>query len=316
MSAPTLTVVGSLVLDLVVWLEHLPRRGETAFPRRFETFAGGKGFNQAITARRCGAAVQLVGRVGADAFGQIFETVLAAEGLPTASVTHDPDAGTSLGIPMIDAHGDNSILVIQRANLRLTPADVEAAAPALAASQALLLQLEVPLAASRHAAALASAHGATVLLNPAPAHLPLDELLPAGDAWVDWLIPNESEAAALTGQPVTDFASAHAAAACLLARGVRQGVIITLGAQGALALTHTGAWRQPAFPVTVVDPTGAGDAFCGAFGVALAEGQPLDRALRFASAAGALAVTVAGAEPSLPRRAAIETLLSTHDPLP
>lgn len=311
MPPATLTVVGSLVLDLVVWLEHLPRRGETAFPKRFETFAGGKGFNQTLTARRCGAAVHFVGRVGADPFGQIFDEVLQREGVDAAGLIHDPQAGTSLGIPMIDAHGDNSILVIQRANLNLAPADVDAVAGALHNSQALLLQLEVPLATSRHAAALAAAAGAVVILNPAPAAVPVEELLPAGAPWVDWLIPNETEAATLTGLPVADFESARAAAEALLARGVRQGVVITLGAQGALALTRAGAeFRVPAFPVTPVDPTGAGDAFCGAFAVALAEGQPLEAALRFANAAGALSVTVAGAEPSFPRRAAVESLLS------
>ncbi len=307
---PHIAVVGSLVTDLVVWLPHFPHKGETLHPHRFEIFAGGKGFNQAVTARRCGAEVSLVGRVGEDSFGQMFFELLEREGIDRRWLKRDP-VGTSLGIPMIDSHGDNSIIGIPRANTQLSRADVDAALLAITKAKVLMLQLEVPLDTSQYAAYLASEGGTTIILNPAPAHITVDELLPGGYPWVDWLTPNEVEAGMLTGRPVTDVDSARQAAQALLAFGVRQGIIITLGARGSFALTREREAFAPAIPVQPVDPTGAGDAFNGAFAVALAEGQPLEQALRFANAAGALSVAVAGAEPSLPRRADVERMMNS-----
>jgi ribokinase len=306
MTESHIAVVGSFVMDLVVWLPHFPRKGETLHPTRFEMFAGGKGFNQAVTARRCGAQVSMVGRVGDDAFGETFLQLMGREAIDSRFVTRDRAVGTSLGIPMIDPNGDNSIIGIPRANTRLSLEDVQAASEVIAQARVLLLQLEVLVETSRRAAQIAREAGRLVILNPAPAHMPIDALL--SDNLIDWLIPNEIEAEMLAGVPVRSVDDARAAAQALLARGIRQGVIITLGAQGALAVTRDGVWHAPAFAVTPVDPTGAGDAFCGAFGVALAQGQPIARALRFANAAGALCATVAGAEPSLPRRGDVEQL--------
>jgi ribokinase len=249
-----------------------------------------------------------VGKVGDDPFGQAFIEALVREGIENF-VARDPAIGTSLGIPMIDPNGDNSIIGIPRANTKLSREDVDAALPAIRDSDVLMLQLEVPLDTSQYAAHRLSEGGATVILNPAPAHIRVDELLPNGSPWIDWLIPNEVEAETLTGRQISNVASAREAAQALLSFGVRRGVAITMGAQGAFALTQDGEWHAPAFPVRPVDPTGAGDAFSGAFAVALAEGQPIESALRFANAAGALCVTVAGAEPSLPRREAIERLM-------
>lgn len=307
--SPRIAVVGSLVTDLVVWLPHFPLKGETLLASRFGIFVGGKGCNQALTARRCGAQVSLIGRVGDDVFGQMFFDVLERETIDHRFVKRDP-AGTSLALPMIDPNGDNSIVGIPRANARLSEEDVEQAASAITRCQVLMLQFEVPLAASQAAARLAHASGTRVIFNPAPTHTSAGQHLPHHFPWVDWLTPNEVEAGQLTGQTVTDVDSARAAARRLLAHGVRQGVIITLGARGALALTHEQEVFSPAFPVSPVDTTGAGDAFNGAFAVALAEGSSLAEALRFANAAGAYAVTVAGTEPSLPRRSDIEKLLA------
>jgi ribokinase len=161
--APRIAVVGSLVTDLVVWLPHFPLKGETLLASRFGIFVGGKGCNQALTARRCGAAVSLIGRVGEDGFGQMFFDVLAREGIDHRFVKRDP-IGTSLALPMIDPHGDNSIVGIPRANAQLSSADIAEAAPVLTTSQVLLLQFEVPLPASQAAAHLARASGATVIL--------------------------------------------------------------------------------------------------------------------------------------------------------
>ncbi len=307
MPEPRIIVVGSFVMDLVVWLPHFPRKGETLHPTRFEMFAGGKGFNQAVTARRCGAQVSMVGKVGHDAFGEVFFDLMKREGIDDRFVVRDAAMGTSLGIPMINPEGDNCIIGIPRANTRLSPQEVEPAREVIAGADVLLLQLEVPVEASVRAAQIARKAGRVVVLNPAPAHMPIDAML--SDNLIDWLIPNEVEAGMMAGEAVGSVDEARSAARTILARGIRQGVIITLGAQGALAVTHQGEWHAPPFPITPVDPTGAGDAFCGAFGVALAEGQPLEQALRFANAAGALCATVAGAEPSLPRRAEVERLM-------
>jgi ribokinase len=240
----------------------------------------------------------------------MFFDLLEREGIDHHGLKRDP-LGTSLGIPMIDSHGDNSIIGIPRANTRLSRADVDAALLAITKAKVLMLQLEVPLDTSQYAAYLAGESGATVILNPAPAHTPVDALFPKREPWVDWLTPNEVEAEMLTGRPVTDVDSARQAAQALLAFGVRQGVILTLGARGSFALTRESEAYAPALPVQPVDPTGAGDAFNGAFAVALAEGQPLEQALRFANAAGALCVAVAGAEPSLPRRADVERMMNS-----
>ena len=306
-----IAVVGSLVMDLVLWLPHFPRRGETLHPTRFEIFAGGKGFNQAVTARRLGAEVGMIGRVGNDAFGDRFFEHLRREGIDPRHISRDPELGTSLGIPMIDPQGENSIIGVPLANTRLTPAEIDAGQDLIQASQVLLLQLEIPVGTSIRAAAIARAAGASVILNPAPAHQPVGpffDLQPDQEPYLDWLIANEIEAEMLSGMRVSDLNGARQAARALLARGVRRGVVVTLGQQGALAVTPQVERHGPAFQVTSVDPTGAGDAFCGAWAVAMAEGMPVEEALRFSNAAGAVCVTQAGAEPSLPRREAVEAL--------
>ncbi len=308
-------VVGSLVMDLTLWLPHFPRRGETLHPTRFEMFAGGKGFNQAVTARRLGAAVAMVGRVGKDTFGERFLEVLSRESIDHEHVLRDERLGTSLGIPLIDPSGENCILGVPLANTRLSETDVEAARSLIERSQVTLLQMEVPFEASRRAAEIARQAGGAVVLNPAPAHPEARGFLergPGGADLVDWLIANEVEAEMLSGIRVDGLSAARQAARALVARGLRRGAVVTLGAQGAVAATAQVERHVPAFPVEVVDPTGAGDAFCGAWGVALAEGLALADALRFANAAGALCVTQAGAEPSLPRRAAVEAFLADH----
>jgi len=323
--APRIVVVGSMVLDLTVRVPHFPRRGETMFCSGFDMFAGGKGFNQAVTARRCGASVVMVGTVGNDPFGDLFLQILERETIDARFVSRQTSIGTSLGIPLIDPSGENSIIGIPQANTRLSPADVEPARAEIGAGQVLLLQLEVPLEASLHGAEIARLAGAIVILNPAPAHLPLASLLRPGldgRPLIDWLTPNEIEVEMLAGMPAGGIDEAFSrsreageaavwqAGRTLLAGGLRRGVIVTLGARGAMIVTAERQERVPGFRVTPVDPTGAGDAFCGAFAVALAEGRPPAEAVRFANAAGAVSVTRPGAEPSLPRRDEVEAVLA------
>ena len=300
------TVVGSLNMDLVARAPRIPQPGETIIGGDFHTVPGGKGANQAVAAARLEAQVSMVGRVGRDAFANPLLDNLAAAGVDHAFVISDPEAATGVALIVVDDTGQNSIVVASGANMRLSPADVDGAEAAIAGADALLLQLESPLETVTRAAEVARAHGVRVILNPAPARsLPVALL-----SLVDVLIPNESETALLTGLPVGGQAEAEAAAAALREMGVGT-VILTLGERGAL-LTQAGtAELVPAFEVTPVDTTAAGDAFVGGFAVALAEGQTLAEAVRWGNAAGALATTKLGAQPSLPTRQDLEVLLAT-----
>jgi len=300
------TVVGSLNMDLVARAPRIPQPGETIIGGDFHTVPGGKGANQAVAAARLEAQVSMVGRVGRDAFANPLLDNLAVAGVDHAFVIPDPEAATGVALIVVDDTGQNSIVVASGANMRLSPADVEAAEAAIAGADALLLQLESPLETVTRAAEVARAHGVRVILNPAPARSLPAALL----SLVDVLIPNESETALLTGMSVNNQAEAEAAAAALRGMGVGT-VILTLGERGALLAQAGAAELVPAFEVTPVDTTAAGDAFVGGFAVALAEGKSLAEAVRWGNAAGALATTKLGAQPSLPTRQDLEVLLST-----
>lgn len=304
-----ITVVGSLNMDLVTPAVKIPAPGETVIGGDLQTFPGGKGGNQAVAAARQGAQVAMVGRVGDDAFGQQLRQVLAADGIDLTCVWSTAVTPSGVALIVVDAQGQNSIVVAPGANMRLTPADVETAVSLIQAADALLLQLETPLETVQRAAELAQAAGVTVILNPAPARPLPPELL----RLVDILIPNESETATLTGLPVHDEAALRVAADHLRAQGVGT-VILTLGARGALLATAGGTRHFPAFAVPqVVDTTAAGDAFVGGLATAVANGLPLETAVLWGCAAGALAVTRAGAQPSLPTRAETAVLLQIQD---
>ena len=366
---PKVTVVGSLNIDLVSRAPRYPQQGETLIGDAFDIFTGGKGFNQATAAARLGADVTLIGCVGTDSFGEMLLSAMSAEQLDGR--IKRAEVGTGVATIVVEPNGENSIIVVPRANMALTPADIEEAASCIAEAEVLLLQLETPIAASERAAEIAKANGTTVLLNPAPAQPLPDSFL----AHVDIIVPNESEAALLTGMPVTNAEEAVSAARRLMttaaattapgpvargpvprdrsaqtspgpvARGpvprgpapgpVARGpvprdrlaqtspgsvgrgpvprdanlantkipaVVLTLGERGALLLTAEISEVIPALPVDVVDTTGAGDAFCGALATALASGESLREAVRFANVAGAAAVTTLGATPSMPTR--------------
>jgi ribokinase len=310
-----IVIVGSFVYDMVVWLPYFPRKGETLLASEFKMYAGGKGFNQAVSARRWGAQVSMIGKVGADQFGAAFIQILQKEGIDHSFVIQDKSTSTSLGIPMIDSRGDNRIIGIPRANNRLTADEVLAARENITRHNILLLQLEIPLEASLEAAEIAHQAGMMVIINPAPAVHPLSALLPrdnSGEPMVDWFMPNEVEAEMLSGMPVRDPDEAFKCGKYILSQGVRRGVVITMGSKGIAAVTHGEQYFLQPFPVTSVDPTGAGDAFCGTFAAALSEENSVAQTLGLANAAGALAVTKAGAEPSLPKRSEIEAFLNIH----
>jgi ribokinase len=220
----------------------------------------------------------------------------------------DPQVASGIAMITLEEGGQNSIVVAPGANMRLSPEDVSTAWQQLGDIDVIAMPLESPLESVLGAARLARARGARVVLNPAPAQPLPDELL----RQVDVLVPNESETALLTGLPVETLTEAEQAARLLLARGVGA-VVLTLGTRGALFLDGDGpARRLPAHAVEVVDTTAAGDAFVGTLAVALAEGQPLDEGVRWGNAAGALAVTKLGAQPSLPTRQALQELLAAQ----
>jgi ribokinase len=310
-----IVVVGSFVYDMVVWLPYFPRKGETLLASNFKMYAGGKGFNQAVSARRCGAQVGMIGKVGADQFGAVFMEIMQEEGIDHTFVIQDSTTTTSLGIPMIDPNGENSIIGIPRANNRLTADEVKKAKEYITQHQILLLQLEVPLEASFEAARIAHEAEMTVMINPAPAAYHLISLLPkddTGEPLIDWFIPNEVEAEMLSGMTVKNANDAIKCGKFILSKGVRRGVVITMGSKGVVAVTLDNQYYLESFPIIPVDPTGAGDAFCGTLAASLSEGKTVEQALRFANAAGALSVTKAGAEPSLPKRSEIEAFLNEH----
>lgn len=292
---PKVVVVGSFNMDLVIKTERRPQKGETLIGEEFGMFIGGKGANQAIAASRLGADVTMIGRLGADLFGDTFFTEFDRENIDTSFVVRDAEVGTGVASPVIDAEGDNSIIIVPRANMRLDVEDVERAASKIADADVLLLQLEVPIESSKRAAEIARANGVEIILNPAPACVLPDSFL----GLVDILVPNEVETEFLTKVTVADDEGARLAAKVLFEKGIST-IVLTLGNRGALLLTSQQSQLVPAYNVKVVDTTAAGDAFCGALATALAGGDKIEDAVAFANATGALAVTVLGAAPSMP----------------
>lgn len=295
------------MMDLVIRAQRLPALGESLIASGFQTFVGGKGGNQATAAARLGAEVAMIGRVGDDEFGRAIVANLASEGVGTGHVSVDPVTGTGVAVPIVLDDGNNAILAVPRANLALGPDDIRRAAPAIESADVLLVQFEVGMEATEFAMRIARHAGRTVILNPAP----IAPYPPGLLALADVLIPNEVEAAALTPAAGGDH---EREAAALLGHGPR-GVIITLGGDGALVATPGANTHLPAFPVATVDTVGAGDAFCGAFALALASGAPLFEAARYGSAAAACAVTRPGAAAALPFRSEVAQILHSSGEL-
>jgi ribokinase len=302
---PVVTVVGSFAVGLTLRAPRFPVRGETLIGSDFDMGPGGKGSNQAVGAARLGAESHFVACIGNDLFGEIGTRLYAAEGIGIEHLRCTAERNTGVGFITLNAAGDNHIVLDPGANALLSPADVDAAEPLIAQSDVVLSVLEIPAATAGRAMALARRHSATAILNPAPATQLDDSVLDQ----VDVLTPNSSELRILLGLPPDDPTDTLTLAHRLQARGVRT-LVVTLGGDGALLVRADGSTEQvPGARVTVVDTTGAGDAFTCALGVALAEGQALAEAVRFATRAGALACTRLGVIPALPRRAEVEALL-------
>ncbi|GFM87728.1 ribokinase [Pseudomonas cichorii] len=291
-----IVIVGSLNMDLVIRAQRLPRPGETLSGNTFMTVPGGKGANQAVAAARLGGSVAMIGCVGEDAYGEQLREALLAEGIDCRAVTSVAGVSTGIASIVVDDNSQNAIIVVAGGNAQLTPSLIGVFDTLLVAADVVICQLEVPLETVRHTLSRARELGKTVILNPAPAADPLPQ------EWyglIDYLIPNESEAQALTGVVVDSPAAAQQAATALLAAGARN-VIITLGEQGSLLANAQGFEHVPALRVKAVDTTAAGDTFVGGFASALSQGKSETEAIRFAQVAAALSVTRAGAQPSIP----------------
>jgi ribokinase len=301
-------VVGSINADLAAFGSPLPRPGETVIGSDFSLVLGGKGANQAIAAVRAGAPTYMIGAVGKDMFRDLTLGALADEGVDVSAV-HVMDGSTGIAHIRVDARSaQNDIMIIPNANHRLSPDDVAASLRALRDQvSVVLVQLEIPLSVVERVAEVCQACELRLVLDPAPA-----QVIPAA-IWrgVSVIKPNELEAEVLTGISVTDLSSAEQAARWFLDRGATI-AMITRGERGAIVLGSDGLEEYPAFPATPVDTTAAGDAFTGALGASLARGASLPEALQRGLAAGALAVTVRGASPSLPTAEAIDAFLAAQ----
>lgn len=298
---PPIAVIGSANTDLVLRVPKLPRGGETIIGGEFQTHPGGKGANQAVAAARAGARVTLVAHIGRDAFGDAAIRQLRRERIDTRFVVRSKMSRSGVALILVGPRGENLIGVAPGSNLELSARDVRAAESAIRSAGCVVVQLEVPLVAVREAMRLAGRHRVPVVLNPAPAQRVPAALL----RQATFLTPNEVELAMLAGQTTLTKPRIERAAQSLHAAGVRH-VIVTCGVRGVCWQGGQGVRWFPAPRVKAVDTVGAGDCFSGAFAVAVAEGKPVEAAIRFAVVAAAISVTRAGAQPSLPRRREIQ----------
>lgn len=288
-------------MDLVTRAPRLPVGGETLIGHSFATVSGGKGANQAVAAARLGAQVSMLGCVGSDAYGAELRDALLVEGIDCQAVSR-VEGASGVALIVVDDQSQNAIVIVAGANGALTPTLIDQFDPVLQAAQVVICQLEVPDATVGHVLQRARELGKTVILNPAPASRPLPV---HWYACIDYLIPNESEASALSGLPVDSRETAETAASRLIAMGTGK-VIITLGAQGALFADGHGFTHFPAPKVKAVDTTAAGDTFVGGFAAALATGKSEAEAIGFGQIAAALSVTRAGAQPSIPTQSDVQ----------
>lgn len=290
---PRVAVVGSANIDLTTFADRFPKPGETIFGTRFDLGFGGKGANQAVAARLCGADVFMVARVGSDLFGPATIENFKKLGIDTTHVKQVEGLSSGVAPIFVEPSGQNRILVVKGANDAVKPADVDAAAEMLKSADCIVLQFEIPLETVYYTVAFARKHGIRCILNPAPAQ-PVDVHALAG---LDYFVPNESEAETITGMAVQDVEDAKRCAEKLVGDGIRR-VIITLGAKGSLLASRETSTHVSAFAVKSIDCTGAGDAFIGSFAVFLAEGMAEQEAVRRANLYAGLSTMAVGTQKS------------------
>jgi ribokinase len=295
---PRIAVIGSANIDLTTFSDRFPKAGETIFGQKFNLGFGGKGANQAVASRLCGADVFMVARVGSDLFGPATIENFKKLGIDATHVKQIEGVSSGVAPIFVDPNGQNRILVVKGANDLLKPADVDAAADLLKTVDCMVLQFEIPLETVYYSASFARKNGIRCVVNPAPAQ-PVDLNALAG---LDYFVPNESEAESITGMPVRNVDEAKICAKKLLSGGVKR-IILTLGANGSLLAGGDGMEHVPAFSVKSIDSTGAGDAFIGSFAVFLGEGLPEREAIRRANLYAGLSTTGVGTQKSFYDRA-------------
>jgi len=305
--SPHVVVIGSISMDLVVRTTAVPAAGETVSGHSFASVPGGKGATQAIAAARCQGKVSMIGRVGNDDFGQRLLLGLSANGVDTSGIMVSEGISTGANLIMVNEIGENAICHTGGANLLLSIEDIDEQNELIHKADVVVMQLEIPQQTVVYVLEEARHHQIPVILNPAPAPEGPDKINPALFE-VDVLIPNQDETSRLCGEPVHDAHSAKLAGSALVGLGAKA-VVVTLGRRGAMAITADQIFKIPSFSAKIVDTTGAGDAFCGAFAVAYAREKDLKQATRFAAAAGALACNRFGAQASLPHLEQIQRLL-------
>ena len=298
-------VIGSSNTDMTVRSATLPKPGETVLGGDFRMGPGGKGANQAVAARLLGGEVTFVCKLGRDMFGEGASKHYESCGLDTSKILWS-DKPSGVALITVDSKAENSIVVASGANADMTVTDIDSVADIIKSSGILLLQLEIPMDTVVHAAEIAYNAGVQVVLNPAPAAVLPAELLKC----VSILIPNETEASAISGIDINNFETAAAAAERLKGMGVRE-VIITMGSRGSVVCDGDCTF-VPAVKVNAVDTTAAGDTFCGGVCVALSEGKDLLEAVKFATAAASIAVQRPGAQDSIPNRCEVDKLLNIN----
>jgi ribokinase len=299
---PRIAVVGSANIDLTTFTAEFPKPGETIFGQKFDLGFGGKGANQAVAARLCGAEVFMIARVGSDLFGPATIENFKKLGIDASQVKQVEGLSSGVAPIFVDPHGQNRILVVKGANDALKPADVDAAADVLKSVDCIVLQFEIPIETVYYTVAFAHKHGVRCIVNPAPAQ-PIDIYALTG---LDYFVPNESEAETISGTPVRNLDDAKKCAEKFLAGGIQR-AIITLGANGSLLASRDGMHHVAPFPVKAIDSTGAGDAFIGSFAVFLAEGLPERDAVQRANLYAGLSTTGIGTQKSFYDRARYES---------
>jgi ribokinase len=304
---PRIAVVGSANVDLTTFSDQFPKPGETIFGQKFDLGFGGKGANQAVAARLCGAEVFMVARVGDDLFGPSTIKNFEKLGIDAAHVRQVKGVSSGVAPIFVDPSGQNRIIVVKGANDTLKPADVDAAADTLKSADCIVLQFEIPLETVYYTIQFAHENGIRCILNPAPAQ-PIDLKAIAN---LDYFVPNESEAETITGLPVRNVDDAKRCAEKLLGGGVRR-VLITLGANGSLLAGKEGMEHVPAFPMKSVDSTGAGDAFIGSFATFLGEGRPEREAAKRANLYAGLSTLGVGTQKSFYERARYDAEWATR----
>jgi ribokinase len=305
---PRIAVVGSANIDLVTFTDRFPKPGETIFGQKFDLGFGGKGANQAVASKLCGAEVFMVARVGSDLFGPATIENFKKLGIDATHIKQVQGVSSGVAPIFVEPNGQNRIFVVKGANDELKPADVDAAADLLKAVDCIVLQFEIPLETVYHTIAFARKSNIRCILNPAPAQAV--DLKALRD--LDYFVPNETEAETITGMPVKNLDDAKKCAEKFLESGVKR-VIITLGGNGSLLAGRDGMEHLPAFPVKSIDSTGAGDAFIGSFAVFLGEGLPEREAVRRANLYAGLSTTGVGTQKSFYDRARYDSEWSARN---